>query len=1820
MECRDEGGDESGGLAVMMREEPDGVMGSSVESGRGCVENSISEKNDLMEMVDQNGGSLVELAVVCKDDDMAYCSEAEAAAASDSKLDLNSEIKMIEEGGVCGLKQPPDIECRVSKICLSEADECKGESTSCSLDLEAETADNVGSCCKVDLSNSSGDGQMCTYSLLLDTAPSSSLFSIDNNQERRAEDPSFIKDVVAMQEKDGSFCGLEAKLCSEVSLRDADCETLTFGSCDLNVSGSCDLHDAAEGAVDADFDAGKSNIEISAVQSSTELVNEIIVAATSISVDDMSCRVCDDGRDHGSVDEAREEKLLEGQSSSLRRSSRGNKYVIKEDKPQVTRKSSMKPSKTSCRDGTIDFFLKTVRRKRSCSRKPTRSSCWGFQTNFEQVCGTTALGIPTQDSRKVKSGRASKIQKKSKAITSSSASRTKSVQSGTIRLKVVFGKKADQGSAQVTPSQGLTVVDGDKVISGDNVLTSSLPYMKVENSKKDTRKLSQISPFCFPSNNLNESMTCKKLSEDDHSVCKDVALSIIASKAVQDHSTSVSLMDLRKSCYNHERCSDPGTSPDSEVINNVMDSQTRPVALGVQDSAVDSFDCKTNGDASDSSRNDRNKGNIKSQANNLHVEDGVNCPDYKAVIKVYKKSRHRQKAVRPQELHPINDAQVHKLSKSSKSSSRCRNKTTISAAVFPKEETSYRCERDSKKPIHTALVMNDNYDEDDKKEVFAEAGKDVDDETTSNTNSGVTSGDASSQETVPCGDIAGPHKLRLKDAWVCCDACDKWRRIPAPLADIIEKTNCRWTCKDNHDKAFAECSIPQEKSDEAINTELELSDEEDGPDAYSGSKTHERSHVHQPPSWTHISTNLFLHRSRKTQTMDEVMICGCKPPKDGKVGCRSGCLNRMLNIECVRGTCPCGDLCSNQQFQKRKYAPLKLFRCGKKGHGLQVLEDVVEGQFIIEYVGEVLDLPTYDARQRNYASNGHKHFYFMTLDANEVIDACAKGNLGRYINHSCDPNCSTEKWMVNGEICIGLFANRTIKKGEELVFDYNYVRVFGAAAKKCYCGAAKCRGYIGGDVNAEEVVQADSDDEYLDPVVVYENGEVRNGLDNVNALSNFMDIKKMETERVLPEQSSVTSTEELDMAVNEEKSDTTVEQLVMDSGKDSSSESLVNLSDIDGSFGKSESIQADVSEKSATHHQTEIPSEREIVGAAPAFIQSPDSSSENGRLKKCSSEYAEGSLVKSEAEMVDSKQVHPKLHPRMKISRSSRPVKNHNAGINIASDKKASVAKIKSDVLPMNPKRLPDNSANHKLETVEKKLNDLLDVDGGICKRKDASRGYLKLLLLTAASGDNGPGHGGTIQRNRDLSMILDALLKTKSRRVLADIIDKNGLQMLHNMMKQYRWDFNRTPILRKLLKVLEFLAERDALTGERINADPRCLGVESLRESLLALTEHQDKKVHQIARSFRDKWIPRVRKISSMDTDDRKHEANRSTGTQHRWHDYETRPTEAIVCMNLTEQTQNTLAARMEVSPSPHVNNGVTAFSRTRKRKSRWDQPSDQSFPFKQQKLWHIKMMRHDDRSCFSDCMQSSYEGMMGIQEDAPPGFSPPPPGFSPPPPGFSSPLPGFSSPLCGSHLQSFAGSIVAGIPFEVSIGQPQKRFISRSPVAYGIPFLAVQQYGTPQRDQIDDWAVAPGVPFQPFPPLPPSHHCREENGDRQNPVAVTAERGVSQDHCVPVSYRLDQDTPSTSSSVCYDVVAAPVVALDHPPAHQREGGNSGILGRKYFKQQKWKGSRPRPPWLRRKEWGFKGNHLRNGAYLGPIPVDQSGLPPDDLGYHVRC
>ena len=98
------------------------------------------------------------------------------------------------------------------------------------------------------------------------------------------------------------------------------------------------------------------------------------------------------------------------------------------------------------------------------------------------------------------------------------------------------------------------------------------------------------------------------------------------------------------------------------------------------------------------------------------------------------------------------------------------------------------------------------------------------------------------------------------------------------------------------------------------------------------------------------------------------------------------------------------------------------------------IPDVKKGQFVIEYVGELIDEATCQERVRKGADI--TNYYMLTIDKDCIIDAGPMGNLSRFMNHSCDPNCETQKWTVNGDVRVGLFASREIKEGEELTFDY----------------------------------------------------------------------------------------------------------------------------------------------------------------------------------------------------------------------------------------------------------------------------------------------------------------------------------------------------------------------------------------------------------------------------------------------------------------------------------------------------------------------------------------------------------------------------------------------------------------------------------------------------------------------------------------------------------------------------------------------------------------------------------------------------------------
>ncbi|KAH9501726.1 Histone-lysine N-methyltransferase setd2 [Dermatophagoides farinae] len=228
------------------------------------------------------------------------------------------------------------------------------------------------------------------------------------------------------------------------------------------------------------------------------------------------------------------------------------------------------------------------------------------------------------------------------------------------------------------------------------------------------------------------------------------------------------------------------------------------------------------------------------------------------------------------------------------------------------------------------------------------------------------------------------------------------------------------------------------------------------------------------PSYQQIDENIFLFEKKKCKTKKETkkMVCDCLLMKEerarGLMGCGEDCLNRMLMIECG-SRCPLGEHCSNKRFQKKQYMKLTPFKTEKKGWGLMTLESIPANSFIMEYVGEVIDPFMFHKRTDKYSKLKMEHYYFMALKSDEIIDATYKGNMTRFINHSCEPNSITQKWTVNGELRIGFFTIKPVAAGEEITFDYQFQR-YGKKAQKCYCESKCCRGYIGSSESGREIL------------------------------------------------------------------------------------------------------------------------------------------------------------------------------------------------------------------------------------------------------------------------------------------------------------------------------------------------------------------------------------------------------------------------------------------------------------------------------------------------------------------------------------------------------------------------------------------------------------------------------------------------------------------------------------------------------------------------------------------------------------------------------
>ncbi|KAJ3609765.1 hypothetical protein NHX12_024276, partial [Muraenolepis orangiensis] len=215
------------------------------------------------------------------------------------------------------------------------------------------------------------------------------------------------------------------------------------------------------------------------------------------------------------------------------------------------------------------------------------------------------------------------------------------------------------------------------------------------------------------------------------------------------------------------------------------------------------------------------------------------------------------------------------------------------------------------------------------------------------------------------------------------------------------------------------------------------------------------------PLYKKIRSNVYV--DVKPLSGYEVTTCNCRSPGDPtEKACLDDCLNRMSFAECSPSICPCREQCDNQHIQRHEWVQcLERFRAEGKGWGIRTKEALRSGQFIIEYLGEVVSEHEFRSRmmEQYFAHSGQ---YCLNLDSGMVIDSYRMGNEARFINHSCEPNCEMQKWSVNGVYRIGLFALKDMGSSTELTYDYNFHSFNTEEQQVCECGSESCRGIIGG--------------------------------------------------------------------------------------------------------------------------------------------------------------------------------------------------------------------------------------------------------------------------------------------------------------------------------------------------------------------------------------------------------------------------------------------------------------------------------------------------------------------------------------------------------------------------------------------------------------------------------------------------------------------------------------------------------------------------------------------------------------------------------------
>ena len=112
------------------------------------------------------------------------------------------------------------------------------------------------------------------------------------------------------------------------------------------------------------------------------------------------------------------------------------------------------------------------------------------------------------------------------------------------------------------------------------------------------------------------------------------------------------------------------------------------------------------------------------------------------------------------------------------------------------------------------------------------------------------------------------------------------------------------------------------------------------------------------------------------------------------------------------------------------------------GFGVFAAEPITKNTRIIDYAGELVRNRDSVEREERYLRDGC--IWVFRVNRYWSRDAAVDGNVARFINHSCRPNC----WFQVRGKTIWIRASKLIRPGEELTYDYATI---GEQTIECRC-------------------------------------------------------------------------------------------------------------------------------------------------------------------------------------------------------------------------------------------------------------------------------------------------------------------------------------------------------------------------------------------------------------------------------------------------------------------------------------------------------------------------------------------------------------------------------------------------------------------------------------------------------------------------------------------------------------------------------------------------------------------------------------------------